>query len=187
MEIAGRFACLDCLGLNNGLGLFIFLLYLYGVVACWAENRNNSHWFRCFAVELDLDRLGVPYNYISSGMLRLVKERRALPMLLNLHKQRIDDPVLRSLKFYSVVLFGQSEIERLCLGLLDLLFHFLKWLACWWRKNHRILSLYVLKRFLVLLLLMIVLLFLVVALIEYIRHCFFYMNMSSSCEVLHHI
>lgn len=106
-------------------------------------------------------------------------------MLLNLHKQWIDDPVLRSLKFYSVVLLGQSEIERLCLGLQDLLFHFLKWFACWRRKYHRVLSLYVLKRLLVLL--MIGLLFLVVALIENIRHYVFYMNMSSSCEVLHHI
>lgn len=106
-------------------------------------------------------------------------------MLIDFHNQRIDNPVLRSLKLDSMVLLGQSEIKRLCLGLQDFLFHFLEWSACWRRKNQRVLCLYVLKRFL--LLLIIRLLFLVVALIEYIRHCVFYINMSSSCKILNHI
>lgn len=93
----------------------------------------------------------------------------------------MDNPV-RSLVLHNVIRLGEREIEGLRLGLQDLLLHFFEGLACWRREDHRVLSLYVLKGQL----LIVRLLVLIVALIEYIRHCVFYMDLPSPLEVLQH-
>lgn len=106
MKVTGRCVSLESICTKNDLIIFIFLFNLNDIVACGAENRNNSHWFRWFALKFYLDWLRVSDNRIISERLWLAKNRCTLTMLINPNKNRFNVSWLRGLKFHFEILLG---------------------------------------------------------------------------------